>query len=71
VVFAASSSAYATRRLAKVRDDETEPLSLCSTKLAGELYCRVFNEVYRLPTVALSISMSTVPGRARTPNTLR
>ena len=55
VVFAASSSAYGdTPTLPKVETMAPNPLSpYAITKLTGELYCRVFNDVYRLPTVAL------------------
>lgn len=55
VVYASSSSVYGdTSRLPKVEDMATSPLSpYAVTKLAGEHYCRVFHQVYGLPTVCL------------------
>jgi nucleoside-diphosphate-sugar epimerase len=54
-VFAASSSAYGdTPTLPKVETMPAVPLSpYAVTKLVGEHYCRVFREVFGLPTVAL------------------
>ncbi|HUT76862.1 MAG TPA: SDR family oxidoreductase [Polyangia bacterium] len=54
-VFAASSSAYGdTPTLPKVETMPAIPLSpYAVTKLVGEHYCRVFFEVFGLPTVAL------------------
>jgi nucleoside-diphosphate-sugar epimerase len=54
-VFAASSSAYGdTPTLPKVETMPAVPLSpYAVTKLVGEHYCRVFFEVFGLPTVAL------------------
>jgi UDP-glucose 4-epimerase len=55
VVYASSSSVYGDSPiLPKVEDMPTRPLSpYAVSKLAGESYCRVFCEVYGLPTVAL------------------
>jgi nucleoside-diphosphate-sugar epimerase len=54
-VFAASSSAYGdTPTLPKVETMPAVPLSpYAVTKLVGEHYCRVFHQVFGLPTVAL------------------
>jgi nucleoside-diphosphate-sugar epimerase len=54
-VFAASSSAYGdSEELPKREDMKTQPLSPYGvSKLVGEMYCRVFYEVYGLPTVSL------------------
>lgn len=54
-VYAASSSAYGdTPTLPKVETMRTDPLSpYAVAKLAGENYCRAFNRVYGLETVAL------------------
>ena len=55
VVFAASSSAYGdTPTLPKVETMPPNPLSpYALTKLAGEYYCRLFYELYGLPTTSL------------------
>jgi len=55
VVYAASSSAYGnTPALPKVESMPAAPLSpYAVSKLAGELYCRVFPALYGLETVAL------------------
>ncbi len=55
VVYAASSSAYGnTETLPKCETINPQPLSpYAAAKLAGEQYCRVFHQVYGLPTVAL------------------
>lgn len=55
VVYAASSSVYGnTEILPKVETMKARPLSpYAVSKHVGELYCRVFNEVYGLETVAL------------------
>jgi len=55
VVYAASSSVYGnTEILPKVETMKAWPLSpYAISKHVGELYCRVFNEVYGLETVAL------------------
>ena len=54
-VFAASSSAYGdSPSLPKREDAKPEPLSpYAVSKLVGEMYCRVFHEVYGLATVSL------------------
>ena len=54
-VFAASSSAYGdSPALPKHEDMIPRPLSPYGvSKLVGEMYCRVFYEVYGLPTVSL------------------
>lgn len=54
-VYAASSSAYGdTPTLPKVETMRTDPLSpYAVAKLSGENYCRAFNQVYGLETVAL------------------
>jgi nucleoside-diphosphate-sugar epimerase len=55
VVYSASSSAYGnTEVLPKVEDMPALPLSpYAVNKFAGELYCRVFHQVYGLETVSL------------------
>ncbi|MFO7618479.1 MAG: SDR family oxidoreductase [Thermoplasmata archaeon] len=55
LVFAASSSAYGdTPTLPKVETMPPNPLSpYALTKLAGEYYCKIFNDVYGLPTTSL------------------
>lgn len=55
LVYAASSSAYGDQPvLPKVETMRPDPLSpYAAAKLAGELYCRAFNNVYGLETVAL------------------
>lgn len=55
LVFAASSSAYGdSEELPKREDMKPHPLSPYGvSKLVGEMYCRVFSEVYGLPTVSL------------------
>jgi nucleoside-diphosphate-sugar epimerase len=55
LVFAASSSAYGdSEELPKSEDMKPHPLSPYGvSKLVGEMYCRVFYEVYGLPTVCL------------------
>ena len=54
-VYAASSSAYGDQEtLPKVETMRADPLSpYAAAKLAGELYCRAFNNVYGLQTIAL------------------
>jgi len=54
-VYAASSSAYGDQEtLPKVETMRPDPLSPYSAaKLAGEYYCRVFNQVYGLETISL------------------
>jgi nucleoside-diphosphate-sugar epimerase len=55
VVFASSSSVYGdTVKLPKVENMAIEPLSPYAVqKLAGEGYCKVYNKIYGLETVAL------------------
>lgn len=55
VIYASSSSVYGdTPVLPKKEDMMPNPLSpYAVTKLAGEYYCRVFHQVYALPTVCL------------------
>ena len=55
VVYASSSSVYGHRHVLPMREDEaTHPVSpYAVSKLAGELYCRVFWQLYGLPTVSL------------------
>jgi UDP-glucose 4-epimerase len=55
VIYASSSSIYGdTPTLPKKEDMPPNPQSpYAVTKLAGEYYCRVFQEVYALPTVCL------------------
>jgi len=55
VVFASSSAIYGdTLTLPEVEDMAPNPLSpYAMSKLAGEYYCRVFRQVYGLPTVSL------------------
>lgn len=55
VVFASSSSVYGdTPKLPKVETMPINPKSpYAVTKATGEMYCKVFEEIYGLPTVAL------------------
>lgn len=55
VVYASSSSVYGdTPELPKGEDIPLNPLSpYAVTKMAGEFYCKVFHEIYSLPTVSL------------------
>ena len=55
VIYASSSSVYGdTPELPKREDMNPDPKSpYAVAKLAGEYYCRVFNEIYGLKTVAL------------------
>ena len=54
-VYASSSSVYGdSDELPKVETMPSNPLSpYAVSKLAGEWYCRVFGDVYKLPTVSL------------------
>jgi UDP-glucose 4-epimerase len=54
-VYAASSSAYGdSEELPKREDMKSQPMSPYGvSKLVGEMYCKVFFEVYGLPTVSL------------------
>lgn len=55
VIFSSSSSIYGdTPTLPKREDMPTNPMSpYAITKATGEMYCRVFQELYGLPTVSL------------------
>lgn len=55
VIYASSSSVYGdTPELPKTEDMKPDPKSpYAVAKLTGEYYCRVFNEIYGLKTVAL------------------
>ena len=55
VVYASSSSVYGdTAELPKREDMPVNPLSpYAVTKAAGEFYCKVFHEIYGLPTISL------------------
>jgi len=55
VVYASSSSVYGdTPTLPKSEDMPTNPQSpYALTKLVGEYYCRIFHQIYRLPTICL------------------
>ena len=55
VIFSSSSSVYGdSPTLPKVEDMATNPNSpYAVTKLIGEHYCRIFNDIYQLPTVSL------------------
>jgi UDP-glucose 4-epimerase len=55
VVYASSSSVYGdTPTLPKKEEMNPNPLSPYAVgKLAGEYYCRIFNEVFQLPTATL------------------
>jgi len=55
VVYASSSSVYGnTPILPKKENMKPTPLSpYAITKLTGEYYCKIFNDIYKLPTVCL------------------
>ena len=55
VVYASSSSVYGdTAELPKREDMPVNPLSpYAVTKMAGEFHCKVFHEIYGLPTISL------------------
>jgi len=55
LVYSASSSAYGDQELMPLKEDmPTHPLSPYGLqKYIGELYCRLFSEIYDLPTVCL------------------
>ena len=57
VVFASSSSVYGdTPKLPKVETMPINPKSpYAVTKATGEMYCKVFEEIYGLQTIALKI----------------
>lgn len=54
-VFASSSSVYGDDPHLQKREDQGEnPLSpYAVTKLVGEMYCRIFSQIYGLPTISL------------------
>jgi len=58
VIYASSSSVYGDTPTLPIREDMLpNPLSpYAVTKLAGEYYCRVFHQVYGLPTVCLRLT---------------
>ncbi len=55
LIFASSTAVYGNSE--KCPTEETDPFAPCSpyaaSKAAGELYCRVYSELYGLPTVCL------------------
>ena len=55
VVYASSSSVFGHRNVLPMREeDATRPVSpYAVSKLAAEMYCRVFTQLYGLPTVSL------------------
>jgi UDP-glucose 4-epimerase len=55
VIYASSCAIYGNTQTLPIREDAPpHPLSpYAVTKLAGEYYCQVFHQVYRLPTVCL------------------
>jgi UDP-glucose 4-epimerase len=55
VVYSASSSAYGNQEQMPLREDmPTHPISpYALQKYIGEMYCRLFSEIYGLPTVCL------------------
>ena len=55
VIYSASSSAYGNQDKMPLREDmPAQPLSPYGLqKYVGELYCRLFSEIYNLPTVSL------------------
>ncbi|MFB3142241.1 MAG: SDR family oxidoreductase [Acidobacteriota bacterium] len=55
VVFASSSAVYGdSERLPKREEMKPEPISpYAVTKYVGELYCKIFSDIHRLPTLAL------------------
>ena len=68
LIYAASSSAYGdTPTLPKVETMPSNPISpYAATKFVGEMYCRIFFDVYGLETVALRYF--NVFGRRQDPN---
>jgi UDP-glucose 4-epimerase len=68
VIYAASSSAYGgSPRMPRVESDPTAPVSpYAVAKLAGEMYCAAFSNVYGLETVRLRYF--NVFGPRQTPN---
>lgn len=65
VIYASSSSIYGdTATLVKSEDMMPNPQSpYAATKLVGEYYCRVFQEIYGLPTVCLRYFNVYGPGQ--------
>ncbi len=65
VIYASSSAVYGdTPTLPKREDMMPYPLSpYAVTKLAGEYYCQIFQEVYKLPTVCLRYFNIYGPGQ--------
>ena len=55
LVFASSSSVYGdSHTLPKIEEMTPDPVSpYALTKYVGEMYCRVFTQIYGLPTIAL------------------
>ena len=55
VIYSASSSAYGNQEIMPLREDmPAHPLSPYGLqKYMGELYCSLFSEIYKLPTVSL------------------
>lgn len=55
VIYSSSSSVYGdTPKLPKIEDMSVNPLSpYAITKMTGEFYCNVFQDIYDLPTVSL------------------
>ncbi len=55
VIYASSSSIYGlNEKLPKKEDMPVEPISpYALSKYAGERYCRIFSEIYNLPTICL------------------
>ncbi len=66
VVYSASSSAYGNQDTMPLRESmEARPLSPYGLqKYIGELYCRLFHEIYGLPTVSLRYFNVYGPGAA-------
>ena len=67
-IYAASSSAYGnTETLPKVETMQSNPISpYAATKFVGEMYCRIFFQVYGLETI--SLRYFNVFGRRQDPN---
>ena len=55
VILASSTSVYGdSERIPKREEMEPEPISpYAVTKYVGELYCKIFSEIHKLPTLAL------------------
>jgi UDP-glucose 4-epimerase len=53
LVYAASSSAYGLNKTPMHEDMKTDPLSpYAAQKVMGEIYCKIYNDLYGLPTVS-------------------